>query len=235
MKISLLTDIPSPYQVEILNEIARDEENSLQVVYLRPRDPSRHWKPVSILHEFVSLSDAPSQLNEARTRMQDADLVVFNYYRHPLAAMLIEERAKLNQPWCFWGERPGLRGPEWAGRLFRRQKLRWLHSSTAPIWGIGKFALSTYRSEFGPARQYFNLPYFSNLQRFSDSAHSRNGTTDRTFLFSGSLIPRKGVDLLAKAFVRLRTEGHAAKVKIVGDGPLRRSLERTLGAVESSV
>jgi glycosyltransferase involved in cell wall biosynthesis len=235
VKIALLTDIPSPYQVEILNQIARHKENSLQVVYLRRRDPSRRWNDVSINHDFVSLSDGPSQFVEARRRVIEADLVVFNYYRHPQAASLIEERASSMRPWCFWGERPGLRKPEWAGRLMRMRKLRWLHSSAAPIWGIGKFAVDTYRSEFGPQRQYFNLPYFSNLQRFSSSSKSRNGGNERTFLFSGSLIRRKGIDLLANAFVRLIREGHKARLRIIGDGSLGGALNKILAPVESAV
>jgi glycosyltransferase involved in cell wall biosynthesis len=235
LKISVLTDIPSPYQVEILNEIAQDKENSLHVAYLRRRDPLRQWNAVPISHEFISLSDGPAQLDEARRRLAEADLVVFNYYRHHNAELLIEERARSMRPWCFWGERPGLKKPEWAGRLLRRRKLRWLHSSAAPIWGIGKFAVDTYRSEFGSGRQYFNLPYFSNLQRFRGSSISRNGTNDRTFLFSGSLIRRKGIDLLANAFARLLRQGHKARLRIIGDGSLRSSLERTLAPVASAV
>ena len=235
MKISVLTDIPSPYQVEVLNEIARDRENSLQVAYLRRRDPARQWSDVPIRHGYISLEDGPARLSEARRRLADADLVVFNYYRHPYAASLIEDRATSMRPWCFWGERPGLRKPEWAGRLFRMRKLRWLHSSVAPIWGIGKVAVDTYRSEFGSRRQYFNLPYFSNLQRFRDSSNSRNGATQRTFLFSGSLIPRKGIDLLANAFVRLLREGHNARLRIIGDGSLRSSLGKTVAPFESAV
>ena len=235
LKISVLTDIPSPYQVEILNEIAQDRENSLQVAYLRRRDPLRQWHDVPIHHDFVSLSDGPAQFAEARRRVNEADLVVFNYYRQPDAALLIADRATSMRPWCFWGERPGLKKPEWAGRLFRLRSLRWLHSSEAPIWGIGKFAVDTYRSEFGSRRQYFNLPYFSNLQRFRNSASSVNGTSNRTFLFSGSLIERKGIDLLANAFVRLLREGHNARLKIVGDGSLRSSLEKTLEPVKSAV
>ena len=235
LKIAVLTDIPSPYQVEILNQIAQHKDNSLQVAYIRRRDPSRQWNDMPIDHDFVVLSDGPIQFVEARRRVVEADLVVFNYYRHPHAASLIEERARSKRPWCFWGERPGLRKPEWAGRLLRMRKLRWLHSSAAPIWGIGKFAVDTYRSEFGPHRQYFNLPYFSNLQRFSASSNSRNGESERTFLFSGSLIPRKGIDLLANAFVRLMREGHKARLRIVGDGSLRNSLNKILARVESAV
>jgi glycosyltransferase involved in cell wall biosynthesis len=108
----------------------------------------------------------------------------------------------------------------------RRWKLAKLHSSTAPIWGIGKFAIDGYREEFGAERAYFNLPYFSDLERFDVPMREEN--RERTFLFSGSLIERKGVDLLAAAFVRLAQEVPDVKLRIVGEGELRESLERML-------
>jgi len=162
-----------------------------------------------------------------------ADLVVFNYYRHTHAEQLIAERAILGSPWCFWGERPGLRQPAWAGRLLRKWKLSKLHAAPVPIWGIGKFAVDEYRREFGSQRAYFNLPYFSDLQRFENS--DREERAERVFLFSGSLIARKGVDLLARAFVRLASEVCNAKLKIVGEGELRQSLEQTLAPVRDRV
>jgi len=228
VKVLVLTDCPSPYQVELFNEIESQGDCALEVAYLRNRDPERQWKSSEIRHAAIDMSMATE-------RARAADLVVFNYYRHADAERLIGERAELRTPWCFWGERPGLRKPEWAGRLLRMRKLRWLHSSAAPIWGIGQFAVDTYRSEFGPQRQYFNLPYFSNLQRFSTSSNSRNGESERTFLFSGSLIRRKGIDVLANAFVRLMREGHKARLKIIGDGSLRSSLNKMLARVESAV
>jgi glycosyltransferase involved in cell wall biosynthesis len=162
-----------------------------------------------------------------------ADLVVFNYYRHANAERLIEERAASGGPWCFWGERPGFRQPAWAGRLLRRWKLAKLHASTVPIWGIGKFAVDGYREEFGAERAYFNLPYFSDLERFAVAV--REEKRERTFLFSGSLIERKGVDLVAAAFVRLAQEVTNVRLKIVGEGELRESLVRTLRPVSERV
>ena len=236
MKIFLLTDCPSPYQVEILNEIARDKDLTLQVAYLRHKDPARHWSARLISHEFVTLDDEPGQRTTARRHASEADLAVFNYYLHPHAERLIWDRAVLKRPWCFWGERPGLRKPEWAGRLVRFWKLRWLHSSAAPIWGIGRYAVDRYQAEFGMSRRYFNLPYFSDLERFNTAKQSQPpATSEPVFLFSGSLIHRKGVDLLAKAFVRLLREGYGARLKIIGDGELRSSLERTLHPVRPFV
>ncbi len=215
MRVFVLTDCPSPYQVELFNEIEAQGECELEVGYLRERDPDRSWNSPEIRHACV-------ELNGARA----ADLVVFNYYRHAHAERLIEERAVSGGPWCFWGERPGFRQPAWAGRLLRRWKLAKLHASAAPIWGIGQFAIDGYREEFGTERAYFNLPYFSDLERFDVPMREEN--RERTFLFSGSLIERKGVDLLAAAFVRLAQEVPDVKLRIVGEGELRESLERML-------
>src|SRR5215212_9683903 len=226
MRVFVLTDSPSPYQVELFNEIEAQGECKLEVAYLRNRDPQRRWKSSAPRHASIELSRAGESA-------RDADLVVFNYYRHSHAERLIRERTARRMPWCFWGERPGFHQPAWAGRLLRRWKLAKLHASATPIWGIGKFAVDGYREEFGSERAYFNLPYFSDLARFKTGA--REEKRERTFLFSGSLIARKGVDLLAGAFVRLAQEVQNVRLRIVGEGELRESLVQTLRPVSERV
>lgn len=219
MKVFVLTDCPSPYQVELFNEIEARGECVLEVGYLRNRDPGRRWQATEIRHEAIALENGG--MVRARESARRADLVVFNYYRHANAEQLIEERTG---PWCFWGERPGFHQHAWAGRVLRKWKLSKLHSSPAPIWGIGKFAVDEYRKEFGSQRAYFNLPYFSDLQRFKTP--EREEKSERVFLFSGSLIARKGVDLLVAAFARLAREVPNVRLRVVGDGELRAVSER---------
>jgi glycosyltransferase involved in cell wall biosynthesis len=233
MKVFVLTDCPSPYQVELFNEIEAKGECALEVGYLRSRDPNRQWEPLEIRHAAVELNGSGSGMLHARASIREADLAVFNYYRHANAEKLIAERVALGARWCFWGERPGFHAPAWAGRLLRKWKLSELHSSSVPIWGIGKFAVDGYREEFGPRRAYFNLPYFSDLQRFNVAKCEEK--RECTFLFSGSLIERKGVDLLARAFVRLAREVPHVRLRIVGEGELRRSLEEVFQPVRERV
>ena len=233
MRVLVLTDCPSPYQVELFNEIELQGECSLEVAYLRSHDPDRFWKPAEIRHAAIELDGSGDEVTRAQESARAADLVVFNYYRHPNAERLIGERDSLRSPWCFWGERPGFQQPAWAGRLLRKWKLSKLHAAPVPIWGIGKFAVDGYKKEFGAQRLYFNLPYFSDLQRFTGSKPQEK--TDRTFLFSGSLIHRKGVDLLAAAFVQLAGEMSNLRLRIIGDGELRESLEETLRPVREQV
>lgn len=226
MKILVLTDCPSPYQVELFNAVEALGECELEVAYLRERDPSRKWKSPVVKHAIAGL-------DRSRACVRSADLVVFNYYRHADAERLIDGRVAAGGPWCFWGERPGFRARGWAGRLLRKWKLSHLHATSMPIWGIGNFAIDGYRREFGARRPYFNLPYFSDLGRFD--VERRELKRERMFLFSGSLIARKGVDLLAKAFVRLAREAPHVRLKIVGDGELRQSLELILRPVSERV
>ena len=235
MKIFVLTDIPSPYQTEIFNEIAGDA-CELHVGYLRGADPSRQWSEVKINHESTSLDGDSAKLGQVTKLVRDSDFAVFNYYRHPHAEKLISQRANTHRPWCFWGERPGFRKPEWVGRVLRRWKLKPLRLSTAPIWGIGKFAVDQYKREFGSGRVYLNLPYFSNLDRFRvDRSNSNGSKVDRVFLFSGALTRRKGVDVLAHAFEQLAREQRNVKLRILGDGPLRKDLETILAPVADRV
>ncbi|HEX3186879.1 MAG TPA: glycosyltransferase family 4 protein [Pyrinomonadaceae bacterium] len=233
MRVFVLTDSPSPYQVELFNEIEAGGNCELKVGYLRSRDPQRQWARPDIRHDSIEID---RRLQDARAAVHESDLVVFNYYFHSQATELIEERASRGGPWCFWGERPGFRQAAWAafgGRLLRRWKLARLHGSSMPIWGIGKFAVDEYRREFGLRRSYFNLPYFSNLERFGNARSQAR--SERVFLFSGSLIERKGVDLVARAFVRLVADVPDVRLRIAGDGELRESLVQVLRSVSERV
>jgi glycosyltransferase involved in cell wall biosynthesis len=234
MRVFVLTDSPSPYQVEFFNEIESRHACELQVGYLRRRDPERYWNAQTIRHDAIELENANGALQHAGEAMRSADLVVFNYYRHGHAEELIQQRVAHGGPWCFWGERPGLRPPALAGRLLRKWKLAKLHASTVPIWGIGEFAVDGYRREFGVGRTYFNLPYFSDLERFKPRI-TRKKSEVKEFLFSGSLIERKGVDLLARAFVRLAREAPNVKLRIAGEGNVRERVARIVGPVRERV
>jgi len=233
VKVFVLTDSPSPYQVEFFNQIVARGLYDLQVGYLRGRDPERQWNPPPLNHDSLMLDSSTAALRESLEAARRADLVVFNYYRDARAEELIELRATQGKPWCFWGERPGLRQPQFAGAWFRKWKLKALRRSHAPIWGIGEFAVARYREEFGKDRAYQNLPYFSDLDRFA--VERRSTGSELLFLFVGAVVPRKGIDLVARAFVRLAQEFPHVKLRIAGAGVLEETVARTLQPVRERV
>ena len=233
LSLLVITYIPSPYQVELFNAIALSGQFNLRVAYLHARCDvpiAKQWQQSNFMHSHIILSDRPDHYQQLEQDLDSSDLVIFNYYRHPRINQLIDLCISLNKPWCFWGERPGFKHSGLLGRLYRRWKLAKLHQSSVPIWAVGTWGVKGYRREFGDRRLYINLPYFSDLSRFSNSSTIANNSNSnrRVFLYSGALIKRKGVDLLAAAFCRLAEQFRHIRLDIVGEGDLRRSLEHKL-------
>lgn len=237
-KVVVVTHIISPYQVELFDAVCSHGAIDLRVIYLAETAAHRQWQRHELHHPFIDLPRSGAQGEaQASDWIADADVSVFGYYRHPVALRWLQARARSGKPWSFWGERPGFRIRGEPGKFYRQWKLAQLKDSAAPIWGIGQWAIDGYKREFGERRQYFNIPYFSNLDRFRTQrlAARRGNDGTRRLLFSGSLIERKGVELLARAFCDLvRSNGHV-QLDIVGDGPMRNRMMRALAPVSGNV
>lgn len=237
--VSVITHFPSPYQVELFDAVAARREVNLSVIYLRATSAQRHWQSREVHHASAYVDGPEPALSKARQFADSADLIVFNYYRHRESTRLLRRRAAMGRALAFWGERLGFSAARVLGRIYRRWSLRALHRAPASIWGIGHWAVESYQAEFGSARRYVNLPYFSDLERFQEDRHTHGtgSAADRpiTFLFSGSLIERKGVDLLGRAFRRVADSEPRARLRVLGDGPLKAALERELAPVATAV
>lgn len=225
-RIVVLTQLTSPYQVEFFNALSADLGSHLEVIYLTSRDRSRQWKTLNIAHNHLILSESPHMHGNAMGAIRRADLVVFNYYMDWFTLRAIRERASLRRPWVFWGERPGFLQTGVLGTIARRLLLRPLHQHVAPIWAVGRFGVEGYQREFGHMRSYQNIPYFSNLRSFR--LIERWPAQERVFFYSGSITQRKGVDLLARAFVKVAAEYPMARLVIVGTGELEHEMRSLL-------
>jgi glycosyltransferase involved in cell wall biosynthesis len=183
------------------------------------------------------LDNARAAQEEFFRWVQGAELTVFSYYSCKPVREAMRRREALRKPWCFWGERPGYYGLGWLGQIRRRIQLAPLHHSQhVPIWGIGQWAVDGYRREFGNGRSYFDVPYFSNLERFRAASTARHAEPESVrILYSGALIKRKGVDLLAKAFRRLGQTRDNVTLSLIGTGPLRAVMESMLRPLGSRV
>lgn len=232
-RIVVLTQLTSPYQVEFFDSLSAAGGCDLEVIYLTSEDRARQWIAPSIAHKSVILSEAPHMREHAMQILREADLVVFNYYTDWFTLRAIRMRATSGLPWVFWGERPGFLHTGLLGVLARWFLLKPLHRHPAPIWGVGRFGVEGYQREFGHGRSYQNIPYFSNLERFREI--ERSDECSRVFLYSGSLSPRKGVDLLAVAFARLAARYPEARLVVVGAGEMEAQMRHTLAAYADRV
>ncbi|MBK0399765.1 glycosyltransferase family 4 protein [Limibaculum sp. M0105] len=238
MKLHFLTVMPSPYQRETFEALDASGCCDIMVDYFAGSATDRQWRPVRLKpYETIlpgiqlSRHGAAGRFNPAifrRLRDVCADLVVISDYSSPTAQIAMRRLSGEGRPWVYWGERPNAVERGTLGRWLRSRLQEPILRASA-ILAIGSRAASEYERLF-PRVPVFNMPYFCDLERFriaSDRAPPRARGRVR-FLFSGQLIPRKGVDVLIEAFMDAASDEKDVELRILGDGPMRTVLaERT--------
>lgn len=235
LQVCLVSHLPSPYQVEFLNAIAREGNVQLRVIYLWKNDIHHTWTIPDLLHKHLVLTQSHAHWSTAWQWLTETHLAIFNYYTHPFAIAALWARNISGKPWCFWGERPGfLKLGRW-GSYFRKALLHPLKNNTVPIWGVGDFALSGYQKDWGENRPFVNLPYFSDLNRFSSQASKKPASKTFVILYSGMLVPRKDVLGLAQAFSQLAIQHPHIRLAVLGSGPKENEMRSILQPVANQV
>lgn len=257
-RIWLLTNCPSPYQVELLAELSQRDDIELDVRFMqgvfRDDQPPERLRDLShqVLRSFGVLTRRdefrlhPAAIREV-SRAQHDVYVLSGLYTSPtflLCALLLSFRKRR---YTLWLERPSdanrpdlnwwkrvLRTPfVWYRAVVLRLLLwrceRTLCMGTLAAQQYAQYGLSSTRTEI--------LPYCCDTDRFStvnqtarDELADSLGVRDRmVFLFSGQLIYRKGIDTALQAFQQVSENVPGLAFVVLGDGPLRAQLEEQFG------
>jgi glycosyltransferase involved in cell wall biosynthesis len=239
-KVLFLTVIPSPYQRETFQALATTTGWDVRVLYYAASASDRSWaKPVLTPIERVlpGLTLSPlgrsAHLNPgilSEVNRHEADLTVVSDYSAPSAQLAMRYLALRGRRWAFWGEAPGFNRRGSIGRSARRLLQAPLGRASGII-GIGSHACEIYRRLF-PRSLVVDVPYFCDLDPYRKAAEKacreRQPTVETTILFSGQIIPRKGVDVLLQAFERMLSAGTAARLLIAGSGSELSSYEASV-------
>jgi glycosyltransferase involved in cell wall biosynthesis len=98
---------------------------------------------------------------------------------------------------------------------------RWAVSQANKRWYISEFVWDSWEKKrrLGSAR----LPVVSRMPQSETSPDKRKG-----FLFVGRWVPNKGIRILLEAYARLEADPQEWPLTILGDGPLRGEVLRTI-------
>ncbi len=243
----ILTNAPSPYQVELFGAVAARSEIHLDVRFLRDTQyfgPQRRF-PHQICRTWLALTKGDElrlhghPIREAAFGRYDLYILsgIYTSLTFLACAAILHCRGR---KWVLWWERPRpSHAPQqrswpisWLHNI-KDSVRRWLLRSTDLVIGIGSAAVREYEAlGVSPARLRM-LPYCCDVSRFAaESTASRDrvrrelGWPNRlVFLFSGQLIPRKGVDVLLHAFIQLAEAHSDVALLILGEGTERAALE----------
>ena len=238
----ILTVMPSPYQRELFDAMAAQPGLDVRVRYYTDSAPDRQWNRASlpshsrIMPGFAVHSIArccclnPSVFRELRA--EPWDLVVVGDYFTLTAQLAMRYLSWRGVPWVLWGEAPGIHARGRIGRWLRRRAQGPLRHAAA-IAAIGTRAVAAYRELVGPRVSVFNIPYHCDLARYLAIPRPRNpraALSGVRFLFSGQMIPRKGVDVLIRAFEQVCPRDPRTTLTLLGDGPYRTRYRRMVSA-----
>jgi len=233
-KIAWLTTVPSGDQIDLLRAMALRPEIDLTVIYCSPKSVKgaidsgeplgrgHALKGIKLPGPGDGLFFNPSIVSHLWR--EPYDLVVVGGYIHPTMQLAMMIRAFRKRPWILFAERSGMNQRSFWTRLLRAFPLYMLRTADALI-GTGRLAQQQYQGLCGPGTSVFSLPYLVDLKPFLGiKRNDKRALNGLCFLACGELIPRKGTDVLLKAFVRAAQLCPSIVLRIVGDGPERPRL-----------
>ena len=224
----MLTNIPSPYQVELFDAIARRGRIDLKVWYCAEQDTRRLWGRQRPVHAHSTGAgwhiktgrdhwylDPRPALDLVRWK---PELAVFSVYTMPVVQLGMWCATLARVPWVYWGEAVATGGEGLLRRTGRNLALFPVRQGAAGFFGIGQKGVENFRRLLGEGRPVFKMPYFSNLARFAPAVSIPRTLHVTTFLYVGSFVHRKGVDVLARAFSELVGSVPSVRLVVAGDG-----------------
>ena len=218
--VGIVSVVPSPYQQDIFQALARYEGLSVSVYYLEHESPDSPW-PRSTLRSFervlpgfwLSIGGARFHIVTEPAKLEQHDVVILNSLTSSLSQIYLRKR-RPTQKLILWAET--LRTQSTSLRRAMQSLLISPIKKSDAIVAIGSRARSCYQRQF-PNVPTFNIPYHCDLEPFLRcSTKPRSKTSDTTFLFCGQMIARKGVDVLIRAFDTLVSTGAPARLLLVG-------------------
>lgn len=238
-RVAVLSVAPSPYQRDLFRALQAREDIDGHVYYQEAQPPDSPWPRDSLeSHETILPGIAPgwptlrSHLNWGLPRRDATDLWIVNTALTSWTGQrLMRQLSQRGVPWVFWGERLRVQ-PSSVRRRLQTMLLGPLREA-AGIAAVGRWAQDDYRRRF-PKVTVENFPYAPGIEAFRKAGQAAAPPPDRgcRFLFCGQLIPRKGIDLLLRAFervVRLAGEkGQGVTLRLVGRCPDESKLWRGL-------
>ncbi len=243
-RVGVLTNIPSPYQVELFNAITRRGRIDLKVWYCANRDTRRLWESPQLEHRHrigagwrIATSrnhwylDPRPALEIVRWK---PDLAIFSVYPIPVVQLAMWCASLAGLPWVYWGEAVASGGNGLLRRMGRHLALLPIRRVAAGLLAVGAKGVQNFRNTIGGDRPILKMPYFSDLARFTPVDTIRVQSAETRFLFVGSFIHRKGVDVLARAFSDLVESLPGARLLVAGDGDATKLLDSGLSAAAAT-
>ncbi len=239
-KIVFLTPLPSPYQVDLFNAISKAGYN-IKIIYTRKTSPGRSWKPPTNLHHphlFLPEFRVKNHwyfngaIHKLLNEIRKSNLLIITQYSSFTFQFAMYFASFFKKKWIYWSEsiggvlheeRPLIKSKN-LSFFFRKIAVYPIKKWAFECWAIGTRAKKTFQAYF-PNKRIELFYYYSDLSKFR--AKSKNSVNNGKFhfIYIGSLIYRKGFDILIDGVRLLHEQGiKDFYVHIFGEGNLKADI-----------
>jgi glycosyltransferase involved in cell wall biosynthesis len=262
VKIGIISNEPTPYRLHVLERLSKELENAeVHNVFTHTiSNPSMPWQ-MSIAADLNPIFFAKNHL---RTRMpiswrhvrlfreirdhilqHEIQMVILLGYNDLTRVLLIRWARKLGLPMLLAADSNvfgDARTPWWL-KMIKRRYVRWVVKRLSGLMPMGTCGRAYFRSYVDHNLPEFLFPYEPDYQLLRDIDPKKVEEFKQThklapgrkrLLYCGRLVEVKRVDVLLEAFARVALARPDWDVVIAGDGPLKKSLQRSLGDATKS-
>jgi len=234
LRVAWLTNAPSGDQIDLLTAFAASPEVDLKVIYCSSHSVKGDIDACAPNGRGISLNGwqipwpkggfflNPSIITTL-TR-SPCEVLIISGYAHPTMQLAMLVRVLQKKPWVLFAERPGLNKRNYWGRFARKLAMFMVRSANGVI-ATGHLAREAFALQLGPTANVFSLPYLIDHNDFlSIGRNHKVPSRTVSFMTCAELVPRKGLDVLIKAFQHAAQSNSDIGLTIVGDGTERQNL-----------
>lgn len=232
-KVLFVTSLFSPFQVELAYEINKLNLFDYYVAFTVPYSARRgkHWiiKIKEEYAKFIMLANNETNVEAqafwaAQTIIKlNPQIVILGFYKGSIYKQSIDAAKSIKADIGFWCEPPNLLYPNLIIKIYQNLILKRNLKDAKFILAIGDRATRIYKEIY--QGDVHTIPYGQDLSsHFSIHRNPKSDDERIVFLFSGQLVKRHNIQLIAKSLIKLY-ERYPDKFKFViaGYGPMEDS------------
>ncbi len=233
-----------PYRIPLFQALHERSDLETLVIFSTSRSRERSWTVDPAALPFphrilpgICLRPPKSQFSEKRsiyinptlflelTRFRPDIIIGYEFSVPSMSALLYTLITR--RPFLVWSEcttisdRHLTRGQRWTRKI--------IIPRAQGFFGTSPQACRNLTALGAPAERVIEAPQVHRVKWILDQAAQEQGKQPGAaplILYVGSLIERKGVGLLLDAFSRVSEKHPTARLRLVGDGPLRKKLTK---------
>ncbi|GAA0077120.1 hypothetical protein UT300005_14980 [Clostridium sp. CTA-5] len=233
MKVAIITNIPSPYRIDLFNYLIKTyKEFEFKIIYSSKNEDNRKWtiKSQSLLNS-IFLKSVTMKIKKRNDNKYihipfntmsvlnnfNPDVVVASEYNPTVLQSLI---------WCKLRKKKFI---SWSdGTLNSEKNINVIQKVSRKIIILGAVAYIASSTKTKEAQIFYGADekkiYISYLTVDIDKyLYKKDTYNNYNLLYVGSLIKRKGIDLLFSALSKVKND---YKLMIIGEGSERKNLEK---------